>query len=105
MRILVIEDDPTDLKLFRVVLEGSGHIVRERTSAEGAVDAAIADSPELILLDLRLPGMTGWELTRELKKNPRTRAIPVVAISAFADCFPREELLKIGCEAVILKPV
>ena len=105
MKVLVIEDHPTDLKLINVVLETGGHIVHQRTSAEGAVEAIVADPPDVILLDLRLPDMDGPTLVRQLKASPETRGIPIVAVTAFPDLYRRDELLAAGCDAYILKPI
>jgi len=105
MKVLVIEDEPTDRKLMGAVLKMSGHIVRERASAEEALDAITADRPDVILLDVRLPGIDGLTLTRQLKGNADTRQIPIVAVTAYPDRYRREELLAVGCEACIIKPV
>jgi two-component system cell cycle response regulator len=105
MKVMVIEDHPTDLKLMGEVLKISGHSVHERTSAEGAQEAILADHPDLILIDLRLPGMDGLTLIRQLKANAGSRDIPLVAITAYPERYRREELLAAGCEACIVKPI
>ncbi len=105
MKVLVIEDDPTDLKLMGAVLRISGHTVDGRSAAEGAMEAIAADRPDVILLDLRLPGMDGLALVRLLKANADTRQLPVVAITAYPDHYQREKLLAAGCEAYIVIPI
>ena len=105
MKVLVIEDDPTDLKLVGAVLRISGHTVDWRTAAEGAMEAIAADRPDVILLDLRLPGIDGLGLVRLLKANAGTRQIPIVAMTAYPDRYRREELLAAGCDAFIVKPI
>lgn len=105
MKVMVIEDDPTHLKLMGAVLKIGGHAVDGRTAAEGAMEAIAADRPDVILLDLRLPGMDGLMLVRQLKANAGTRQIPIVAMTAFPDHYQREELLAAGCEAFIVKPI
>jgi len=105
MKVLVIEDDPTDLKLMGAVLKMSGHIVRGTTSAEEAVDAIAAEKPDVVLLDLRLPGMDGLTLARRLKANADTQSIPIIAVTAYPDRYRREELLAAGCDACIIKPI
>jgi CheY-like chemotaxis protein len=83
----------------------NGHIVRETTSAEEAVDAIAAGKPDVILLDLRLPGMDGLTLARRLKVNAETGSIPIIAVTAYPERYRREELLAAGCDACIIKPI
>jgi CheY-like chemotaxis protein len=105
MRVLIIEDDATDRKLLNAVLKMSGHMVRERGAAEEAIEAIAADKPDVILLDLRLPGIDGLALTRQLKDNPDTRDIPIVAITSYPDRYRRDQLMAAGCAAYITKPI
>jgi len=105
MKVLVVEDHPTDLKLMGAVLSMNGHIVRGTTSAEEAVDAIAAEKPDVVLLDLRLPGMNGLTLARRLKANADTRAIPIIAVTAYPERYRREDLLAAGCDACIIKPI
>jgi len=102
MKILLIEDDPTDRKLFSVLLQSNGHHVLEKNSAEEAVMEAASLQPELILLDLKLPGMDGLKLTRRLKADPDTKHIP---ITAARESHSRDAALAAGCDAYIIKPV
>ena len=87
------------------VLKMSGHIVREKTSAEEAADAIAADKPDVILLDLRLPRMDGLTLARRLKANADTASIPIVAVTAYPERFGSEELRAAGCDACIIEPI
>ncbi len=105
MNVLIVEDHPADLKLMNAVLQKEGHVVCEKASAEGAVAAAVTGTPDIIMLDLRLPGMNGLALLRQLKANPETRHIPVVVMTAYPEDYPREELLAAGCDAYIVKPI
>lgn len=105
MNILLVEDDPIDMKLLSAVLDASGHRVLGKISAEDAMSEIQASPPEVILLDLKLPGMDGLSLARKLKQNPATQNIPIVAITAVREKFSREEALAAGCDAYILKPV
>ena len=82
MNVLVIEDHATDRKLVSVVLKMDGHVVHERASAEGAADAIVSVAPDIVLLDLRLPGMDGLALVRQLKANEATRHVPIVVVTA-----------------------
>jgi two-component system, cell cycle response regulator len=105
MNILIIEDDPTDMKLLMAVLSSSGHELLGNGSAEQAMLQIRAHKPEMILLDLKLPGMDGLRLARRLKQDPDTRDIPIVAITAAGEIFTKEAALKSGCDAFILKPI
>ena len=105
MNILIVEDDPTDMKLMSAVLKSSGHRVLEKASAEQAFEEIKAHPPEVVLLDLKLPGMDGLALVRLLKQNPATSHIPIVAMTAAPEKFSKDEALTAGCDAYILKPV
>ena len=105
MNILLVEDDPTDMKLLSAVLKYSGHRILEKASAEQAADEIKARQPEVILLDLKLPGMGGLALVRRLKQDPATKHIPIVAITSVPETFSKSAALAAGCDAYIVKPV
>ncbi|SRR6267154_591504 len=105
MNILLIEDEATDMKLLSAVLNSSGHRVLQKDSAEQAVAEIKAHRPDLVLLDLKLPGMDGLELARRLKQDPVTRRIPIVAMTAASEKFSMNDALAAGCDAYILKPI
>jgi two-component system cell cycle response regulator len=87
------------------VLTTSGHVVTETNSAESVFDAIAKERCDIILLDLQLPGMDGLDLVRMLKANPDTKAIPIVAVTAYAERYRRKDLLAAGCDAWIVKPI
>lgn len=105
MHILVIEDEPTHLKLAHVVLEAAGFEVTKVTSGEEALEVIEQNPPEVILLDMRLPGMDGLELAQRLKQDPKTRNIPIVAVTAYAERYRRMDVLAAGCDAYLQKPL
>ena len=105
MKILVIEDEPTSRKLATLVLASGGHQVVDAQSAEEAINAVHQSQPQIILLDLALPGMDGLALARHLKQDPKTRHIPIVAVTSYPDRFPRNEAFRAGCDAFIVKPI
>jgi two-component system cell cycle response regulator len=105
MKILVIEDTPSELKLARLILTGEGHEVSGVDAAEAAFQAVRENRPQLILLDMMLPGMHGLELARRLKTDPETRDIHIVAITSFPERFPRAAALAAGCDGYIIKPL
>ncbi len=103
--ILVVEDNDDNRTLVVKVLARHGHVVREAVNAEQALEAAAADPPDLILMDLNLAGMSGFEATGRLKADPRLCHIPVVALTAYAMVGDRERALAAGCDGYISKPV
>jgi CheY-like chemotaxis protein len=105
LNVLVIEDHATDRKLLTVVLNMDGHVVHEKPSAEGAIEKILEVHPDVVLIDLRLPGVDGLTLIRQLKGNEETRHVPVVVVTAYPEAYPRDELLAAGCAAYIVKPI
>jgi CheY-like chemotaxis protein len=105
MRILVIEDQPIELKLVGRVLEAAGFTVNGIDAAEQAFASIKADRPQLILLDMGLPGMDGLALVRLLKADPETASIHVVAITAYPEKFSSAKALEAGCDGYLLKPI
>ena len=105
MKILVIEDQPIELKLAGRVLEAAGFTVNGIHAAEQAFASIKADRPQLILLDMGLPGMDGLALVRLLKADPETCAIHVVAVTSYPEKFSHAKALEAGCDGYLLKPV
>ena len=103
--ILVVEDNEDNRTLVVKVLRREGYEVREAVSAEQALAAAAELPPDLILLDLNLVGMSGFEAAGRLKADPTLRHIPVVALTAYAMVGDRERALEAGCDGYISKPV
>ncbi|MEW6306879.1 MAG: response regulator [Verrucomicrobiota bacterium] len=105
MTILVVDDNPTNLKLVSDVLEFEGYQILQAADAEQA-QAVLKDSiPDLILMDIALPGMDGLTLTRLLKADARTRHIRIVALTAFAMKGDDQKALDAGCDGYITKPI
>jgi CheY-like chemotaxis protein len=105
MKILVVEDEPVEMKLAVHVLSAAGHEVLRAEAAEHALDAVRAALPDVILLDLSLPGMDGLALARSLKADPETCDIPIVAVTSNPEKFTRSAAMAAGCEAYLRKPV
>jgi signal transduction histidine kinase len=103
--VLVIEDNPVNRKLARNVLRSRGYRVLEADTGEEGIEIARRERPQLILMDLQLPGLDGMEATRRLKADPRTSAIPVVALSAHAHGVDEERARAAGCAGYIAKPI
>ena len=105
MRILVVEDNPANQLLAETVLEREGFVVDVAGSAAEAVRRITTNAPDLILMDISLPGQDGLSLTHDLKSDPSTSRIPVVALTAHAMVGDREAALAAGCSGHITKPI
>jgi CheY-like chemotaxis protein len=104
-RVLVVEDNEKNMKLFRDVLQAKGYSPIEATSGEQAVELAAEHTPDLILMDVQLPGMDGLEALEHIRSDERTASIPVVALTAQAMAGDRERFLEHGFDGYISKPV
>ena len=104
-KILYVEDNDDNVFVMRGRLTRLGFEVIVATDGEQGVAMAETEAPDLILMDLRLPGIDGWESTRRLKAGPATKAIPVIALSAHAMAGDREKALAAGCDDYDTKPV
>jgi two-component system cell cycle response regulator DivK len=104
-RILVVEDNPLNLKLVRVVLQPAGYDVIEAQSGEEALHVAQEDPPDLVLMDLQLPGIDGTETLHRLRRGPLRRDVPVVAVTAFAMAEDRERASLAGFDGYVEKPI
>jgi CheY-like chemotaxis protein len=103
--ILIVDDNPSNLKLMRVLLSGEGYEVRTAHNAEEALGSLPSFHPALILMDIQMPGMDGLELTRRIKADPNTSAVPVVAITAYAMSGDEARAKEAGCDAYVTKPI
>jgi two-component system, cell cycle response regulator DivK len=103
--ILVVEDNPANQMLIQFTLESSGYHVEVAGAAREALAIIDHGMPDLILMDIQLPGQDGLSLTRQLKADPAMKAIPVVALTARAMIGDRELCLEAGCSGYISKPI
>jgi two-component system, cell cycle response regulator DivK len=103
--ILVVEDNTANMTLAVYLLESVGHAVLSATDAEAGLALARAEHPDLILMDIQLPGMDGLEATAQLKDDQATRAIPVIALTALAMKGDEERIRAAGCDGYIAKPM
>ena len=104
-RIVVVEDNSANMQLAVMLLEKGGHTVFSAITAEAGLTFARSESPDLILMDIQLPGMDGLEATRLLKDDAATRDIPVIALTALAMQGDEERILAAGCDGYIAKPM
>lgn len=103
--VLIVEDNELNMKLFNDLLEAQGYRVLQTRDGLSALDIAKADMPDLILMDIQLPEVSGIEVTKWLKEDDRLRHIPVIAVTAFAMKGDEEKIREGGCEAYISKPI
>lgn len=104
-RILVVEDNPQNLKLTTIILQSAGHTVIPAMDSSAAKRAIAAEPPDMILMDVELPRKDGYTLTRELRVQPETARLPIVALSAFAMPGDAEKALDAGCTEYLTKPI
>ena len=104
-KILIVEDDPMSRKLARDVLQAHDYETEEVTNGEEAVAKAVEMKPDLIVMDIRLPGINGLEVTRRLKSYPCTERIPIIAVTAHAMPGDEAQALEAGCQAYLPKPI
>jgi CheY-like chemotaxis protein len=102
---LIVDDAPLNLKLLSVLLSANGYAVRTADTAERALELLAEYSPQLLLVDIRLPGMDGLSLVRHLREQPRHRDLVIVAVTASAMKGDEEVALEAGCDSYITKPV
>ncbi|MCG8425180.1 MAG: response regulator [Proteobacteria bacterium] len=103
--ILVVEDHAANRKLVRDLLRLDGYQVLEASSADAGIACARAKRPELIIMDIQLPGMDGLAAIRILRADPATQAIPIIAVTAYAMQGDEQRILAAGCERYIAKPI
>src|SRR3979411_359789 len=104
-KVLIIEDNAANMTLATFLLQSAGHSVLSATDAETGLTLARGQQPDLILMDIQLPGMDGLEATALLKGDDATRAIPVIALTALAMKGDEERIRAAGCDGYIAKPM
>jgi two-component system cell cycle response regulator DivK len=104
-RVLVVEDNPANMTLATFLLQSAGHTVLSATDAETGLTLARDEQPDLVLMDIQLPGMDGLEATAVLKRSATTRLIPVIALTALAMKGDEERIRAAGCDGYIAKPL
>jgi len=104
-RILIVDDNATNLKLVAYLMKANGYVVDTALEAEAALVAIARNHPDVILMDIQLPGIDGLELTRRLKADPATREIVIIAVTAYAMKGDQDKALAAGCDDYITKPI
>ena len=104
-RILIVEDNPLHTRLIEMTLRAKNYTLLKATDGEEALDIATRERPDLILMDLNLPEMTGFEVIKKLRENPAFSHTPIIAITAYAMKEDRERLIESGCDTYLTKPI
>lgn len=102
--VLIVEDDPDSRYVYELYLTHKGFRVRQAGSGEEGLALAREARPDVILMDISIPGLDGWEVTRRLQDDPETRDIPVIAITAHAFPEDRDRSRRVGCRGFLTKP-
>jgi CheY-like chemotaxis protein len=102
--VLIVEDNEDNLLIYSTILRYSGFTVIEARDGQAGLDAARQDHPGLILMDVSIPIIDGWEATRRLKADPETRDIPIIALTAHALASDQQKAMEAGCDDYIPKP-
>lgn len=103
--ILIVDDNPGNMKLVSFILEKRGYEIRTASSARQALELLDDFLPRLILMDLQMPGIDGYELTRQIRRDPRTRDIAIIAVTAYAMKGDEQRARAAGCDAYVTKPI
>ena len=104
-RILIVEDNEMNRDMLSRRLERKGYSITMAVDGGEGVERAIAEKPDLILMDMSLPVLDGWEATRRVKANPETKGIPVIALTAHAMAGDRDKTIEAGCDDYDTKPI
>ena len=103
-KILVVEDNPQNMRLFEMILSDRGYTLLKAVDGEEALDVAVREPPDLVIMDIQLPGMNGLEVTKKLRENSAFSRIPIIAITASAMKGDKEAAIGAGCNAYLSKP-
>ena len=104
-KILIVEDNPQNMKLLLMTLRPHGYVLLEATDGEEALDIAVRNKPDLIIMDIQLPKVSGLEVTRMLRQMPTFNHVPIIAITAYAMKGDKEKFIESGCDAYLSKPI
>jgi len=104
-RILIVEDNPENMRMLEMVLRAKNYTLLKATDGEEALDIAMRERPDLIIMDIQLPKMNGLEVTRKLRETPAFSQTPIIAITAYAMKGDKERVIESGCDAYLSKPI
>ena len=104
-KILVVEDNPMNMRLIEMTLNAQNYTLLKATDGQEALAIARREQPDLIIMDINLPGINGLEVTRKLRETPEFKDTPIIGITAYAMKGDKEKVLEAGCDAYLSKPV
>ncbi len=104
-KVLIVEDDPRNMKLAMMTLKPSGYEILSATDGEEAVNTAFKEKPDIILMDMQLPKLSGMDATKQIRENPELADIPILALTAYAMKGDEEKYIEAGCTAYMSKPI
>jgi len=104
-KILIVEDDPLSMRVLRMLLRSYGYSLLEATDGEKALKVACSDKPDLIIMDIQLPKVSGLEVARQLRQMSDLNHTPIVALTAYAMNGDKEKTISAGCDAYVAKPI
>jgi CheY-like chemotaxis protein len=104
-RILIVEDNPQNMRLIKMTLRAKDYTLLEATDGAQALDVAVREQPDLIIMDIQLPKVSGLEVARRLRGIPSFSRVPIIAITAYAMKGDKEKAIDAGCDAYLSKPI
>jgi CheY-like chemotaxis protein len=104
-KILVVEDNPQNMRLIEMTLRAENYTLLKATDGEAALEMTARERPDLILMDIRLPRMSGLDVTKKLRETPAFSHTPIVGITAYAMKGDKEKVIESGCNAYLSKPI
>ncbi len=104
-KILIVEDNPQNMKVVMMALRPHGYTLLQATDGEEALEITVSEKPDLIIMDVQLPKVSGLEVTRRLRQMPGFSHIPIIAVTAYAMKGDREKAIEAGCDAYLSKPI
>jgi two-component system cell cycle response regulator DivK len=104
-KILIAEDNPTNMRLVQMILRGKGYTLRKATNGEEALEVALKERPDLVVMDVQLPKLSGLEVIRKLRQTSDFSRVPVIAVTAYAMKGDKEKFIKAGFDAYMSKPL
>lgn len=104
-KILIVEDNPQNMRLIEMLLRDKGYTLLKATDGDEALDVALRELPDLIIMDIHLPKLSGLEVTKKLRETPVSSHIPIIAITAYAMKGDKERVIEAGCDAYVSKPI